>query len=323
MPHAIRFSATGGPEVLTLEEVAVGEPGPAEVRLRQTAVGVNFIDIYHRTGAYPIAVPGGIGLEAAGVVEAIGPEVLDFAVGDRVAYCLGPIGAYATHRVMPTTTLVPIPGLVSDEVAAAVMLKGCTVEMLVTRCAKVEAGQTVLVHAAAGGVGLLLVQWLRHLGARIVGTVGDDAKAELAREAGCDEVIIYSREDVADAVATLTDGGVDTVFDGVGRDTWEGSLKSLRRRGLLVSYGNASGQVDGVSLGILAKHGSLFVTRPTLFDYYATRDEILTGAGQLFDLVADGVLDVRIGQSLPLAEAAKAQIDLAARITTGSTILLP
>lgn len=322
--QAIRFDTTGGPDVLRLETVAVGDPGPGEVRIRQTAIGVNFIDTYHRTGLYPLPLPSGIGLEAAGVVEAIGAEVLDFAVGDRVGYCWGPVGAYATERLIPASRVIALPGLVTDEIAAAAMLKGCTVEMLVERCAKVEAGQTVLVHAAAGGVGQLLVQWLRHVGARVIGTAGSAEKAAIARDAGADEVILYRDDDVASTVRDLTDGkGVDVVFDGVGRDTWAGSLAALAKRGLLVSYGNASGPVEGVNLGILARHGSLFVTRPTMLDYYATRDEILTGAGRLLDLIADETIVVDIGAKFPLAEAAAAHRAMEGRETTGSTILVP
>ncbi len=321
---AIRFDAHGGPDVLRLETIEVGEPGEGEIRLRQTAIGVNFIDTYYRSGLYPLPLPSGIGSEAAGVVEAIGSGVLDVAVGDRVGYCGGPVGAYATHRVVAAEQVVRLPGLVSDETAAAVLLKGCTTEYLVERCAKVEAGQTVLVQAAAGGVGLLLVQWLRHVGARVIGTVGSDAKAALALEAGVDDVIVYSRDDVAAAVRELTDGeGVDTVFDGVGKETFEGSLDSLKRRGLMVSFGNASGPVVGVDLATLTRKGSLFVTRPSLVDYYVSRDDILTGAGRVLDLVADGILDVRIDQRFDLADAAAAHRALEARSTTGSTILLP
>ena len=322
--HAIRFATTGGPEVLRYEDVEVAEPGRGEVRVRHTAIGVNYIDTYHRTGLYPAPLPSGIGLEAAGVVEAIGPEVVDFAVGDRVGYALGPIGAYSTARIIAADMLVALPGLVSDEVAAAAMLKGGTVEFLVERCAKVEAGQTVLVHAAAGGVGQILVQWLRAVGARVIATVGSAEKAAISREAGADEVILYREESVPAAVADLTGGtGVDVVFDGVGRDTWEGSLKSLRRRGLLVCYGNASGPVTGVDLGVLARSGSLFVTRPTLFDYYATKAERIAGFTKLFDRIIAGDLTISIGQRFPLADAAAAHRALEARTTTGSTILVP
>lgn len=322
--HVIRFDHTGGPDVLSIETITLGDPGPNELRLRQTAIGVNFIDTYHRSGLYPVTLPSGIGLEAAGVVEAIGRGVVDFAVGDRVAYCLGPIGAYASVRLIAADKVVAIPGLVDDDTAAAVLLKGCTAEFLAVRCAKVEAGQTVLVHAAAGGVGLLLVQWLRHIGARIIASAGNIDKAALSREAGADEVILYQESDVASNVADLTEGrGVDVVFDGVGRATWAGSLASLARRGLLVSYGNASGPVACVDLATLAKHGSVFVTRPTLFDYYATREEMLAGSAKLFDLVADGTINVTIGQRLSLDNAAAAHEALEKRTTIGSTILIP
>ncbi|QYE35719.1 quinone oxidoreductase [Polymorphobacter sp. PAMC 29334] len=320
----IRFDATGGPDVLRLETVEVGDPGAGEIKIRQTAIGVNFVDTYHRTGLYPLPLPSGIGLEAAGVVEAIGPEVLDFAVGDRVGYCWGPVGAYATERLMPASRVIALPGLVTNEIAAAALLKGCTTEMLVDRCAKVEAGQTVLVHAAAGGVGQLLVQWLRHVGARVIGTAGTAEKAAIAREAGADDVILYRDDDVPSAVRELTDGkGVDVVFDGVGRDTWAGSLASLAKRGLLVSYGNASGPVEGVNIGVLARSGSLFVTRPTMMDYYLTRDEILTGAGRLLNLIADGTIVVDIGATFPLTDAAEAHRAMEGRATMRSTILIP
>ena len=322
--HAIRFAAVGGAEVLRYDNVEVGDPGPGEVRVHHTAIGINFIDVYHRNGLYPVPLPNGIGLEAAGVVEAVGSGVVDFAEGDRVGYGLGPIGAYSTRRVIAADMLVPLPGLISDDIAAAAMLKGGTTEFLVERCAKVEAGQTVLVHAAAGGVGQLLVQWLRASGARIIATAGTSDKAAIAREAGADEVILYRDADFAAAVADLTNGvGVDVVFDGVGRDTWAGSLKSLRRRGLLVCYGNASGAVPPVDLGILARSGSLFVTRPTMFDYYTTKDDRRAGWGKLFDRIIDGSLTVTIGQRFALADAAEAHRALEARETTGSTILLP
>jgi NADPH2:quinone reductase len=322
--HAIHFATAGGPDVLRYEPINIGDPGPGEVRIRHTAIGINFIDVYHRNGLYPVPMPSGIGLEAAGVIEAVGTGVVDFAEGDRVGYGVGPIGAYATARIAPADMLVPLPGLVSDEVAAAAMLKGGTTEFLVDRCAKVEAGQTVLVHAAAGGVGQLLVQWLRANGARVIATAGTSDKATIARDAGADEVILYRDADVAAAVADLTDGvGVDVVFDGVGRDTWSGSLKSLRRRGLLVCYGNASGPVPPVDLGILARSGSLFVTRPTMFDYYTTKDDRRTGWSKVFDRIVDGNLTVSIGQRFALADAAAAHRALEARETTGSTILLP
>lgn len=322
--HAIRFDTTGGPDVLRLTTVEVGDPASNELRLRHTAIGVNFIDTYHRSGLYPLSLPSGIGLEAAGMVEAIGSDVVDFAVGDRVGYCWGPVGAYASERLITANRVVALPSRVDDETAAAVLLKGCTAEFLAVRCAKVEAGQIVLVHAAAGGVGLLLVQWLQHIGATVIATVGRTDKAALARDAGAEEIILYRDNDVASAVADFTNGkGVDVVFDGVGRATWKASLASLARRGLLVSYGNASGPVTGVDLTILAKHGSVFVTRPTMFDYYTSRAEMLDGSARLLDLVADGTINVTIGQRMPLEEAANAHTALEARETIGSTILIP
>jgi NADPH2:quinone reductase len=320
---AIRFDAIGGPEVLRLVDVEVGDPGPGEIRLRQTVAGLNYIDTYHRTGLYPMPLPSGIGMEGAGVVEAVGAGVDALRVDDRVGYCWGPIGAYATHRLIAADRVVKLPDGVSDDVAAAVLLKGCTTEFLVERCGKVEAGQTVLVQAAAGGVGLLLVQWLKHLGARVIGTASSDAKAALATAAGADAMIVYSRDAVAPRVRELTGGhGVDVVFDGVGKSTFEGSLDSLKRRGLLASFGNASGPVGAFDFATLARKGSLFATRPTLFDYYTNREEIERYAGRVLDLVARGVLDVRIDQRYALAEAAQAHRDLEARVTTGSTILM-
>lgn len=322
--HAIHFAAVGGPDVLKLEPVEVARPGRGEVVVRHTAIGVNFIDTYHRSGLYPLILPTGLGLEAAGVVESLGPAVLDFAVGDRVAYCWGPIGAYATARVIAADRLVAVPDGVSDEIAAAALLKGATTEFLVERCARVEAGQSVLVHAAAGGVGQLLVQWLVAAGARVIATAGSPAKAAIARAAGAEDVILYRDDDVAGAVRNLTAGdGVDVVFDGVGKETWTGSLKSLRRRGLLVSFGNASGPVDNVNLAVLAQNGSLFVTRPTLFDYAVTVDERRRSAAALWQRILNDTLMVAIDQRFPLADAAEAHRRLQTRATTGSTILLP
>ncbi len=322
--NAVVLDRPGGPEVLALTVVDPGQPGVGEIRVRHTAIGVNYIDIYHRAGVYPLPPHSGLGLEAAGVVTAIGPEVLDFAVGDRIAYCWGPVGAYATERLIAADRVGPLPDGISDESGAAVMLKGCTTEFLVDRCAKVEAGQTVLVHAAAGGVGQLLVQWLRDAGARVIATAGSDAKAAIARNCGADEVIMYRTDPVAETVAAMTDGvGVDVVFDGVGRDTWHGSLKSLKRRGLLVAFGSASGPVTGVDLGILASEGSLFVTRPTLLDYAVTVEERRLAAAQLWSRLMDDRLTVSIGQRFSLSEAAEAHRALEARTTTGSTILRP
>lgn len=324
MPKAIRFERIGGPEVLEFRDVEVGDPGTGEVRLRHTAIGLNYIDTYYRSGLYPAPVPSGLGSEAAGVVEAVGAGVVECAVGDRVAYCGGPLGAYSTHRVLPALRVVKIPDGVSNEVAAAVLLKGGTAEFLVERCARVEAGQTVLVQAAAGGVGLLLVQWLKHLGVRVIATAGGAEKLALAKRYGADELIDYGTEDVAARVRELTGGeGVATVFDGVGKATWAGGLDSLRRRGSMISYGNASGAVGPVDFAILGRKGSLFATRPTLFDYQSTRAEIEAANARLFELIDKGVLEVRIDQRYALADAAQAHRDLEARKTTGSTVLLP
>jgi NADPH2:quinone reductase len=313
----------GGPEVIQWREAALPPPGRGEVRMRNTAVGLNFIDTYHRGGLYPLKLPSGLGMEAAGVIEAVGEGVEGFVPGDRVCTFMGP-GAYATARNLPAAALFRIPEGVSDKVAAAALLKACTVEALVERCARVEAGWPVLVHAAAGGVGLLLVQWLKHVGAVVIGTVSSEAKAVTARQAGADHIIRYDRDEVALAVRELTGGkGVRAVFDGVGKDTWAASLDSAAPRAIIASFGNASGPVEGVNLAILAQKGSLFVTRPTLFDYYRDPAEAAAGVARVFDLIASGVLTVTIGQTYPLREAARAHRDLEARMTTGSTILIP
>lgn len=322
--HAIRINRNGGPEVLEWTPVTLGAPGKGEVLIRHTAVGLNFIDTYHRSGLYPQPLPTGLGSEAAGVVEAVGEGVDTLQVGDRVGYCWGPVGAYATHRIIAADRLVKLPDGIDDETAAAALLKGCTTEYLVERCAAVQPGESVLVHAAAGGVGLLLVQWLKAVGATVIGTTSSDAKAELARAHGCDHVIRYDREDVAERVREITGGArVRVVIDGVGRATWEGSLDSLRPRGLMVSFGNASGPVTGVNLGILASKGSLYVTRPTMAAYYASRAEIEAGSARLFEMIRSGALKVRIDQRFPLADASEAHRALESRATTGSTLLLP
>jgi NADPH2:quinone reductase len=315
---------TGGPEVIDWREEDLPPPGAGEVRMRNIAVGLNFIDTYHRRGIYPVPLPTGLGLEAAGVVEAVGEGVDDLRPGDRVC-CFGPsMGAYATARNVAAAALFRTPEGISDEIAAAALLKACTTEFLVERCAKVERGWPVLVHAAAGGVGLLLVQWLKHVGASVIGTVSTEAKAEAARGAGADHVILYTQEPVAPKVRELTGGkGVRVTFDGVGMATWEASLDSTGRRGLIVNYGNADAPVGGVNLGILAQKGSLYNTRPTLFDYYAEPGERTAGAARVFELIERGVLSVTIGQSYPLREAAQAHRDLEGRKTTGSTVLLP
>ena len=320
--QSVKFAAIGGPEVLELVESVVPVPAPGEVLLRHTAVGLNFIDTYHRSGLYPVPLPSGIGLEGAGIVEAVGTDV-SLIPGTRVGYCWGPIGAYASHRVIPADRVVVLPAGVSDEVAAAGMLKGCTAEFLVERCARVQPGQWALVQAAAGGVGLLLVQWLKHVGATVIAVAGSADKVTLALAHGADHGIVQGPTQ-AQQVRDLTGGrGVDVVFDGVGKATFEASLDSLVRRGLHISYGNASGAVGPVDFAILARKGSLFVTRPTLFDYYATRSEIEIHAGRVLDLIATGVIKVNVDQRYALRDAAQAHRDLEARRTTGSTILVP
>jgi NADPH:quinone reductase len=319
-----QFTHIGGPEVIEWVNVDLPLPGPGEVRMRNTAVGLNFIDTYHRRGIYPVALPSGLGLEAAGVVEAVGEGVTDLREGDRVC-CFGPsMGAYSEARNVAAASLFKTPDDISDEIAAAALLKACTTEFLVERCAKVQAGWPVLVHAAAGGVGLLLVQWLKHIGASVIGTVSTEAKAEAAHGAGADHIILYSHEPVAAKVRELTDGkGVRVTFDGVGMATWEASLDSTGRRGLIVNYGNADAPVGGVNLGILAQKGSLFNTRPTLFDYYAGAAERAGGAARVWEMVRSGVLQVTIGQRYALKDAAQAHVDLEGRKTTGSTVLVP
>lgn len=319
---AIVFSKTGGPAVLELVTADAGAPGPGEVLIRQTAVGLNFIDTYHRSGLYPVPLPSGLGLEAAGVVEAAGAGVM-LRPGTRVGYCWGPIGAYATRRVIAADRVVVLPDSVSDEQAAAGLLKGCTTEFLVERCAKVQPGDWALVQAAAGGVGLLLVQWLKHVGATVIAVAGSLEKVAMALGNGADHGIVQA-DDLAKQVRELTAGrGVDVVFDGVGKATFDASLDSLKRRGLHISYGNASGPIGPVDFSILARKGSMFTTRPTLFDYYTTREEIETHAGRVLALIASGVLRINIDQRYPLADAARAHADLEGRRTTGSTVLIP
>lgn len=324
MEHAIRFETTGGPEVLQWVEVDLPDPGPGEVRLRTHAVGLNFIDVYHRTGVYPAQLPSGLGGEGAGVIEAVGAGVTDFAVGDRVATFGPALGAYATARNLKADSLFKLPDAVSTETAAAVLLKGCTVEFMVERAAKVRPGMTVLVHSAAGGVGQIAVAWLKAIGATVIGTVGHADKVEKARAVGCDHVLLSREDDVAARVKEITGGaGVPVVFDGIGKATWEASLGSAARRGLIVSYGNASGSVEGVKLATLNQHGSLFVTRPKLFDYYVTPEERAAGAARLFAMLESGAIKPEIGQRFALQDAAEAHRAIEGGRTTGSTILLP
>jgi NADPH2:quinone reductase len=322
--HAIRFHETGGPEVLRYEEADPGSPGPGWVRVRHTAVGVNYIDTYHRSGLYPVSLPSGLGLEAAGVIEAVGDGVTRWNIGDRVAYGTGPLGAYSEAANVPADRVVAVPAGVSDEQAAALMLKGLTSWYLLRRTYRVKGGDTILFHAAAGGVGLLTCQWAAHLGATVIGTVGGAAKAELAKQYGCTHVIDYSTESFPRRVREITEGrGVPVVYDGVGKDTFDGSLECLSPMGLMVSFGNASGPVPPVDLLRLSLGGSLFITRPTLMHYTADPAELAAGAAELFELVAAGAIKVEIHQRFPLAEAEAAHRDLEGRKTTGATVLLP
>lgn len=321
---AIQAARTGGPEVLEAVDLPTPAPGPGEILIRHEAIGLNFIDTYYRSGLYPARLPGVMGVEGAGVVEAIGEGVTRFKVGDRAGYAGGPLGAYAEARTYKADRAVKLPQGVSSEVAAASLLKGMTAEFLLRRCYPVKAGQTILAHAAAGGVGQILVQWAKHLGCRVIGTAGDPDKAALARALGCDEVILYREEDVAARVRDLTDGqGVPVVYDGVGAATFEGSLGALARRGMLVSYGNASGPAPSVLPSRLAQGGSLFLTRPGLFDYIVTREELDESAQALFEVLVSGVVKVEIGQTFPLAQARQAHETLEGRGTVGSTLLIP
>lgn len=320
MTKAIRVYEAGGPEVMKWEDVEVGDPGPGEIRIKQTAAGLNYIDVYFRTGLYPVEFPAIIGQEGAGVVEAVGEGVTEFAPGDRVAYPMVP-GAYAEARVMPTLKVVKLPDSISDQTAAAMMLKGMTAQYLLFRTYKVQPGDNILVYAAAGGVGLILCQWAKKLGANVIGCVGSQEKAELAMANGCDHPILYREEDIASRVKELTDGeGVAVAYDSIGKATFEDSLNSLKPFGTMVTYGNASGKVDPVDLGILAPKGSLYVTRPTLGTHTATRELVLDGTKHLFDAVTSGDVKINIGQTYEMSDAASAHADLEARKTTGSTV---
>ncbi len=323
MTLAIRFYQTGGPEVLQTETVEVGTPGPGEVRLRHRAIGVNFIDTYVRSGLYPASLPSGLGTEAAGVVEAVGAGVGHVRPGDRVAYNTGP-GSYAEARVVPADRVLKLPDGVSDQAAAAVLLKGLTVHSLIRRTYPVKAGDTVLWHAAAGGVGLIAAQWLKALGVRVIGTAGSEEKAARARAAGCEHVIVYTREDFQRRVRELTGGaGVPVVYDSVGKATFEGSIDCLQPLGMMVSFGNASGTVPPVDVGMLGRKGSLFLTRPSVFHYVAKRADLERAAGELFDALARGIVKPELGATFPLARAADAHRALEGRGTTGSLVLLP
>jgi NADPH2:quinone reductase len=324
MAHAIRLHKTGGPEVLVYEEITVGDPGPGEARLRQTAIGVNYIDTYHRSGLYSLQLPTSIGQEGAGVVEAVGPGVTWLRKGDRVAYCGGPVGAYASERVMPADRLVKIPEGIDDTTAATLMLKGLTVQYLFRQTFPLRGGETILFHAAAGGVGLIACQWARAIGVTMIGTVGSDDKARLATANGCTHTIVYTREDFVARTKELTGGkGVPVVYDSIGKDTFPKSLDCLSPRGLFVSFGSASGPIEPFNIMLLAQKGSLYVTRPTLFTYAATREALTAMADEVFKLVLAGKIKSEARQQYPLREAAAAHRALESRVTTGATVLLP
>jgi NADPH2:quinone reductase len=323
MTSAIRIHEAGGPEVLKWETVEVGEPGPGQVRLRQEAAGLNYIDVYHRTGLYPQPLPFIPGVEGAGVVAAVGEGVAGVTAGDRVAYA-GPIGGYAEERLIAADQLVKLPEAISTEQAAAMMLQGLTAHMLLRGVYRVKSGDPVLIQAAAGGVGLIVCQWAQALGATVIGTVGSDEKAELARAHGCDHPIVYTRDDFVAEVERITGGAkLPVVYDSIGRDTFLKSLDCLRPRGLMVSFGNASGPVDPFPPGILAQKGSLFLTRPTMYHYTATRAELEAAANELFELVENGTIRIEVNQRFPLRDAAEAHRALEGRKTTGKVLLIP
>jgi NADPH:quinone reductase len=321
MPHAIRFHKAGGPEVLQWEEVPVGKPGPGEARVRHTAVGLNYVDTYIRSGLYPAQLPSGLGNEAAGIVEEVGPGVSDVKAGDRVAYGNSPAGAYSEVRVMPADRLIVLPKGITDQQGAAMMLKGLTAQYLIRQIFKVKKGDTILFHAAAGGVGLIACQWAKSLGATVIGTVGSDEKAKLAKDHGCDYPIVYTREDFVERVKELTKGEkVPVVYDSVGKDTFMKSLDCLRPTGLMVNFGQASGPIGPIDLGIFGAKGSLFYTRPTLNTYAAKRADMLVMAKDLFEAVTSGAVKIEIPQTYALKDAAQAHRDLQSRKTTGSTV---
>jgi len=322
MTHAIRIHKPGGPEALVWDEIQVGSPGPGQIRLRHTAVGLNFIDVYHRTGLYPLPLPLIIGSEGAGVVEELGPGVTGLAVGDRVAYA-GAIGAYAEARLIQADRVVKIPAGITDHQAAAMMLQGMTVQYLIREVYAVKAGDTILIHAAAGGVGMILCQWAKSLGATVIGTVSSDEKAELAKAHGCDHPIVYTREDFAKRVGEITQGKkLPVVYDSIGKDTFMQSLDCLRPRGLMAMFGQASGSPPPMEINVLAQKGSLYLTRPTLGTFIATAETLKHTADDLFDVVASGKVKISVNQTYPLKDAAQAHRDLEARKTTGSTVLM-
>ena len=324
MTKAIRVHETGGPDVLSFEDIDIGGPGPGEVRLRHTAIGLNYIDVYFRTGAYPAELPFTPGFEAAGVVEAVGEGVTSLATGDRVAYAAQPIGAYAESRLILADRVVKLPDGIEDQTGAAIMLKGMTTEYLLRRTFRINAGDTILFHAAAGGVGLMACQWASHLGATVIGTVGSDEKAGLAQAHGCTHTIVYSRDDFVEQVKDLTDGkGVDVVYDAVGKDTFEKGFDCLRPLGTMVLFGAASGKPDPVDPAVLQAKGSLFLTRPSLFNYIADRESLTQAAVDLFEVIESGAVTAEVNQEHALADASQAHRDLEGRRTTGATVLVP
>jgi NADPH:quinone reductase len=324
MAHAIRFHTAGGPDALVYDEVTLAEPAAGEARIRHTAIGVNYIDTYHRGGLYPLPLPSGLGTEAAGIVVSVGSGVTDVAPGDRVGYCTSGVGAYSTERNVPADKLIKLPDGIDDRTAASMMLKGLTVQYLFRQTHRLQQGETILFHAAAGGVGLIACQWARALGVTMIGTVGSDEKAELARSHGCAHTIVYTRENFVERVKVLTGGkGVPVVYDSIGKDTFPASLDCLQPRGLWVSFGNASGPIAAFNVGLLAQKGSLYVTRPTLFTYAGNPQALRAMAQELFDLVQQGKIKPDIRQTFALRDAADAHRALESRRTTGATVLLP
>lgn len=324
MTKAIRLHETGGPEVMKWEDVDLPDPGEGEIRVRHTAIGLNFIDIYQRSGLYDLPLPVTLGTEAAGVVEVVGPGVEGLSEGQRIAYAGGQMGSYSEARIMAAGAAVPLPDGIDDQTAAAMMLKGMTAHMLMYRVYPVQAGDTILIHAASGGVGTIMCQWAKHLGATVIGTVGSSAKADLAKAHGCDHTILYNDEDFAARVKDITDGaGLPVVYDSIGKDTFEGSLDCLQNFGMFVTFGNASGPIPDFSPLILMQKGSLCMTRPTLFNHVGSRADLLEAAGKLFEVVEGGHVKIEVGQTYPLKDVAKAHEDLAGRKTTGSTVLIP
>jgi len=324
MPHAIRIHAHGGPEVLRWEDLPLGEPGPNEVRIKQEAVGLNFIDIYHRTGLYKVELPTALGLEGAGIIDAVGTDVTDFKIGDRIAYASGPIGSYAEIRLMPADKIVALPAHCSTKIAAAILLQGMTAHYLIHDTFRVRPGHFILLHAAAGGVGQILTQWAKSKDAIVIGSVGSDDKAKVAKQHGADYTIVYTKENFTDRVKEITGGkGVDVVYDSVGKSTFMGSLDCLKLRGTMVSFGQASGPIPPFDISILAQKGSLYLTRPSLLHYTATKEELRARAKDLFSALESGIINPSIGQTFPLKNAALAHQALEARQTTGSVVLLP